>query len=284
MRKLALFFLALFGIGLFAFGDAEARRMGGGSNLGKQYNVPSQSARPSAPTAGATSPTSPTPATGGASRWLGPLAGIAAGGLLAALLFGDGFEGLQILDFLLVAALAIGAVMLFRRLRRGATPALAAAGAQGSPYQRQATDLSLDKTPLSSSAAETLTAAPPWFDETRFLDGAKRHFVDLQAAWDVGNLEGLREYCTPELFADLTRERSRLGAERQETEVVTLEARLASLQRDGDLVVASILFSGLIREGAGGRPQSFREIWHVAHNWASPAGDWHLSGIQQVTD
>lgn len=283
MKKLALFFAALLGIGLFTLTDVEARRMGGGSNLGKQYSVPSQPARPAGPTAGVASPTKPTPAGGGASRWLGPLAGIAAGGLLASLLLGDGFEGLQLLDILVVAALAIGAFLLLRRLRRGATPALAGAGAPNAPYQRQATDLSLDKTPLSSSGPEPGAAAPSWFDEAPFLDGAKRHFVALQAAWDQGNLESLREYTTPELFVELTRERARLGVDRHETEVMTLEARLGSLQRDGNHVVASILFSGLIRENAGGRPETFREIWHVAHDWASPAGDWRLSGIQQVT-
>ncbi len=283
MKKLVLLLVTLFGVGLFALGDAEARRMGGGSNLGKQYSVPSQPARPAGPAAGLSSPTKPTP-SGGISRWLGPLAGIAAGGLLASLLFGDGFEGLQLLDILVVAAIAVGAFLLLRRLRRGATPALAGAGAPAAPYQRRGTDLSLDTGPVSSSAPEPGTAAPSWFDEARFLDGSKRHFVALQAAWDLGSLESLREYSTPEMFAELTRERERLGAERQETDVVTLEARLANLQRDRDQVVASILFSGLIREGAGGRPEPFREIWHVAHDWASPAGDWHLSGIQQIND
>lgn len=284
MKKLVFLLVTLFSVGLIGLSDAEARRMGGGSNLGKQYSVPSQAARPAGPTSSLSSPAMPA-AAGGASRWLGPLAGIAAGGLLAALLFGDGFQGLQILDFLILAAVAFGAYLLFRRLRRGvATPALAGAGAPNTPYQRQATELSLDKTPLSSSVPGSGIAAPSWFDEAGFLDGAKRHFVTLQAAWDQGSLESLREYTTPELFTELTRERARLGAERQETEVVTLDARLVGLQRDGDQAVASIQFSGLIRETAGVRPEPFREIWHVAHAWASPAGDWYLSGIQQVTD
>jgi predicted lipid-binding transport protein (Tim44 family) len=210
------------------------------------------------------------------------LAGIAAGGLLAAMLFGDGFDGLQVLDLLLFAALAVGAVMLFRRMRRGA-PQLAGAGALGGGYG-QPVPKDLPLVDSQSAAPAVGFDAPAWFDESGFVGGAKRHFVALQAAWDQGDLGSLREYATPELLDELTRERTRLGAERHETEVVTLEAALAGIRRDGDQVVASILFSGLIREGHDARPEPFREIWHVAHAWESAAGDWLLTGIQQVSD
>ncbi len=286
MKQIIWFFVGLLGISLLTQGDAEARRMGGGSNVGKQYSVPAQPARPAGSPATAATPSKPMSPAGapasGASRWLGPLAGIAAGGLLAAMLFGDGFDGLQVLDLLLFAALALGAVMLFRRMRRGA-PQLAGAGALGGGYSPPVPkDLPLG---ASGSAAPAVGFdAPAWFDESGFVGGAKRHFVALQAAWDQGDLGSLREYATPELLDELTRERTRLGAERHETEVVTLEAALAGIRRDGDQVVASILFSGLIREGHGARPEPFREIWHVAHAWESAAGDWLLTGIQQVSD
>jgi predicted lipid-binding transport protein (Tim44 family) len=64
--------------------------------------------------------------------------------------------------------------------------------------------------------------------------------------------------------------------------VVTLNAELMQVERDDDLVVASVRFSGLIREETDGPAQPFDEIWHVQHPWASSEGDWLIAGIQQV--
>jgi len=83
------------------------------------------------------------------------------------------------------------------------------------------------------------------------------------------------------MFAELQRERERLGG-LQYTEVVRLQAELVTVQRDGDLAVASVLFSGLIREDQQGAAQEFREIWHVQHPWASAQGNWYIAGIQQA--
>ena len=122
---------------------------------------------------------------------------------------------------------------------------------------------------------------PVWFDAAAFIAGAKDHYIRLQAAWDKADFQDIRDYTTPELFAELQRDRDRLSGT-QYTEVVRLNAELASVQRDGDLAVASILFSGLIREDQQGLAQEFREFWHVQHAWASAAGDWYVAGIQQA--
>ena len=63
---------------------------------------------------------------------------------------------------------------------------------------------------------------------------------------------------------------------------MTLNAELLSVQRDGDQVVASVRFTGLIREEESGAAKPLDEIWHVAHDWDSPDGDWLISGIQQT--
>lgn len=287
MKKMVFLLVGMLSIGVLALTDAEARRMGGGASLGKQYSVPKQAAQPRGSAPAAASPSRPSAAAGtsGASRWLGPLAGLAAGGLLASLLFGDSFQGLQILDLLLVAALALGGLMLFRAVRRSASPQPAGAGAGFGGAHRGDGHWGGDR-PASGPAAlqHQGNEAPAWFNESRFLEGAKTHYIRLQAAWDEGDLTSLEEYTTPELLRELTAERERLGAERHVTEVMTLEAQLAATRRDGDQVVASILFSGLIREERDGRPQSIRELWHVAHAWDSPQGDWYLAGIQQLPD
>jgi len=124
--------------------------------------------------------------------------------------------------------------------------------------------------------------APSWFDGPGFLEGAKTHFIRLQAAWDQADFRDIREYTTRQLFEELRGERNRLGTEQQYTEVVTLDAEIAGVRRDGDQVVASILFSGLIREELDVAADPFSEIWHVQHDWASSAGDWLIAGIQQA--
>ncbi|WP_242467247.1 Tim44 domain-containing protein [Thiocapsa imhoffii] len=295
--------------------DAEARRAGGGMNLGKQSSSvqqrqaqqPAQAQRSNQQQSSAQQGQSQAAAgqqrpASGASRWLGPLAGLAAGGLLAAMLFGDGFEGFQIMDFLLIILLAVGAFMLFRMWRRNqARPAMAGAGPGGypqagaayerrgaavtSPFGNRSGSQSILHPGLGTQSGPVAgdDEAPTWFDGPAFAEGAKAHFIRLQASWDQSDFEDLQEYTTPELFAELKRERQKTEGE-QVTEVVRLNSQLVGIRREGDLVVASILFSGLIREDAQGVAEDFQEIWNVQHPWAAAEGNWLIAGIQQVTN
>jgi predicted lipid-binding transport protein (Tim44 family) len=281
MQMQRLFTLALTAFLVFAlpYGDAEAKRLGGGLNLGKQTSSYSRSSTTNTTKSSSTATQSAT--RSGASRWLGPLAGLAAGGLLAALLFGDGFEGFQMLDFLLIAGLLLLGFKLFRTYRQNAGQAQPAG-----PYGSPGNGFSLDQGPASGSLADSTDSAPTqerpaWFDAQSFVTGAKTHFIRLQAAWDKGDLRDIREYTTPELFAELQMERMRLGQETHYTEVMTLNAELAGIQREADQVVASIRFSGLIQEAQGAQAQNVSEIWNVVHDWDSPDGDWLIAGIQQ---
>lgn len=278
--------------------DVEAKRMGGGMNLGKQSSGMQRQAQPAATAQRPAQPNAAQAAAGqrpasGASRWLGPLAGLAAGGLLASMFFGDGFEGFQIMDFLLIALLAVGGFMLFRMWKRNqAKPAMAAAGVGGGfphagsapAYERSGqADSGILHPGMGAQGGPVASdnQSPSWFDGAGFLEGAKSHFINLQAAWDQADFDGIREYMTPELFADLQRERLKTEGS-QSTEVVRLNAELIGVRREGDLVVASVLFSGLIREDEKGAADAFSEIWHVQHRWDGAEGDWHIAGIQQV--
>jgi len=253
-------------------------------SLGKQYSMPrtapkTTQAAPSRPQA---APVQGRPS--GVSRWLGPLAGLAAGGLLASLFFGDAFEGLQVMDVLLIAALAIGGMMLFRAMRRGQpSPAVAYEGAAGGAGRRaEERFLPPDLGGPVASAVAGEDEAPLWFDGPAFAEAAKTHFIRLQAAWDQSDLRDIGEYTTPQLFTELQRERERLGPAQQDTEVVRLNAELLGVRREGDLAVASVRFTGLIREEEGGGASPFDETWHVQHPWATRDGDWLVAGIQQA--
>ncbi|MDD3576955.1 MAG: TIM44-like domain-containing protein [Halothiobacillus sp.] len=260
---------------------AEAKRIGGGANFGSQKQSFSRQA--TTPTNPASAPTrSAAPAAGGASRWLGPLAGLAAGGLLAAMFFGGAFDGLKPMDFIIIALFALGAFMLIRALRKSSQSA-------ASPYARSTAGAMPGQAPQPSSigsfsnadsAQASLPNAPVWFNEDSFLQGAKSHFTNLQRAWDANDLKTMQEYFTPELFLELARERARIGDENNVTDVQSLNAQLLDLSREGDSVVASVLFQGMVRENYG-QPEPIAEIWHVRHAADSAQGDWLIVGIQQ---
>jgi predicted lipid-binding transport protein (Tim44 family) len=284
MQKLFVLFVVsiatLMSLALFAPDDAEARRFGAGRSFGKSYDY-SRQAAPRSPQralpgrqATGTSQSPPT----GASRWLGPLAGLAAGGLLAALLFGDAFQGLQILDVLILAALILGGILLFKAMRRrSAVPShrYAALGPSGSFRVPE-----IGEALTGGTAGGEPVSPPSWFDEAGFIAGAKGHFIRLQEAWDEGDMEAIRDYCTPELFAELARERETLPG-RQYTEVVELDVRFLGVAYEADKVFAGVRFSGHIKEDASAHPASFDETWHVQHAADTPIGDWYLVGIQQ---
>ena len=285
MKKLTVtLFAALIGLAMISF-DAQAKRLGGGSSFGMQRTMPrSPAPAPSAPTAAPAkpaqnatpqAPTPPAPQPSGMSRWLGPLAGIAAGVGLAALLshFGIG-EGLG--SILMIAALVFGAFFLFRLLfsrRQAAAPQYAGAGA---PARFEAQSVA-----GSSEPAATAANVPADFDVAGFLRNAKLNFVRLQAANDAGNIEDIREFTAPEVFAEIKLQLDERGRAAQQTDVVQLDAELLGVETEATRHVASVRFHGLLREEANAAPAPFDEIWHLAKPVDGSSG-WVVAGIQQV--
>lgn len=298
MRIVLSMIVAFVAAAMITLPEAEAKRFGGGKNIGSKrfsYSQPNQS-RPaqsqSQPAQGSSfnqrNGAAPAQA-GGMSRWLGPIAGLAAGGLLAAMFFGGGFEGIQFFDILLIGLLIFGGFMLFRMLRRNSQqpqPAPAGNGPFPPPpppsnqqFQSDGAQAGFDSTLSENSSV----AHPDWFDEARFLEGAKGHFTQLQALWDEGNLDSIKEYCTPEFFEALQQERANHSSE-QQTSVVSLQAQLLGLQHDQDqgLWVATVSFNGLIREENGGDAQSFNEMWEIQRSDDDAQADWFIAGIHQA--
>jgi predicted lipid-binding transport protein (Tim44 family) len=286
---------AVFMGSLVVAADAEAKRFGGGKSFGRSApafskKAPPQQAAPQQPGQGAQQlgRNQAGARTSGASRWLGPLAGLAAGGLLASLFFGDGFEGFQIMDFLIIGALIFGGLMLFRALRAraagpGARPLPAGAGPTGpAPGPVAGFETPEIGSGLGGAASGPNTHdRPAWFDEAQFLQGAKTHFIRLQAAWDKGDMKDIREYTTPELFAELTMERQSYQGEQQFTEVVSLDAELFDLVTEEDKIVATVRYSGTIREEKAGEARPFGEIWYIERALNEPQANWYVAGIQQ---
>jgi predicted lipid-binding transport protein (Tim44 family) len=122
---------------------------------------------------------------------------------------------------------------------------------------------------------------PAGFDTAGFLRQAKLNFVKLQAVHDGGKLDELREFTTDEMFDSIKQDLREHGASGHETDVVTLNADLLEALTEGDTHWASVRFSGMIRESAGGQPESFEEIWNLAKPVSGATG-WLLAGIQQM--
>ncbi len=297
--------------------DAEARRMGGGSSMGRQSsNVMQQRqavtppaagannvARTAAPAAGAAA--AGTAAKSGMSRFLGPIAGIAAGLGIAALLSSLGLSGafLEMMSsLLLIGLLVFGVMFIVRRLRAGsARPAMQQAGpsaASSAPMQRQAAQSQAESarsntwaqasgSTVPGAMSDNAVPAPPvdqsWFipsdfDTSAFLANAKRQFIEIQAVWDSGDMQKLREYMTDDLVAEIKPE-ILARAEGNHTEVVLLNAELLGIESVSDGHLASVRYSGMLREAKDAEAFRFEEVWNLYK--ADNAG-WLLAGIQQI--
>jgi predicted lipid-binding transport protein (Tim44 family) len=308
MRKFLTVMISLMGLSLIAV-DADARRMGGGKNIGKQREAISpnqaapkapaqqpQQANSAAPTQKAAAPAQPS----GMSRFLGPLAGLAIGAGLAALFFNNGFGG-ALMGILMLAALAFAAMMLFRFIRGrmnpqplqqplryagaspyggnpGASPAAPAVTPVPAALPGGAAPHSVAATTQSAPAAAHL---PAEFDAEQFLRHARLNFMNLQQAHDRRELSAIRDFLTPELYRDIEAEVKAAGATPQTTDIVTLNAEVLDVTTENAMHIVSVRFSGLIREEAGAEAQPFSEVWHLEKPTNGRSG-WLVSGIQQA--
>ncbi len=297
MKTPTLLIAALLAFGLAA-GDADAaKRFGGGGNLGKQRPAPTMKEAPaaapaapaqSAPAAAPKAATPPTPAPQPSfmSRFGGLIAGLGIGALLASL-FGGNMGGLGTLLMLVaVAALAFLAFRAFSSRRAPAAPApleFAGAGAGAAPAARPSLNIGAGVSGAAPAAPPASGPLPiPGFEAEPFLRVAKTSFIRLQAANDAKDLDDIRDFTTPELFAAIAMQVRERGDAPQKTEVVTLDARLVEAVLEGDYAIASVRFTGLTRDSTGANPEPFDEIWHVRQDQRDRKATWLIAGIQQA--
>ena len=220
---------------------------------------------------------------------MGPLAGLAAGLGLAALLSHLGLgEGLaDVMLILIVVAAAVFALgMLFRKRPLESDPMsepMQYAGIGGpsmGPPRDAIAPASPSTSPTPASVAAISRAIPADFDQDGFLLVAKFNFIRLQAASDAGNLDDIREFTSPEMFAEIKMGMAERGNAKQETDVVQLNGDVIEVVEEASRYVVSIRFTGLIREEQGAPAAPFDEIWHMTKPTDGSRG-WVLAGIQQ---
>jgi len=259
---------------------AEAKRMGGGGSIGQQRTMSQQQASK----APAAAPAPAAPAAG--NKWLGPLAGLAIGAGLGAM-FAGGMGGLGgAMGGILMALLAAGLVMfLVSRFRksRPQQPAMQYAGSGASSYQPESRQQPFAGGSAANPAPQVSSSSniPVDFPAEAFLRSAKTSFIRLQAANDRKDLNDIREYTTPEMFAEISLQLQERGDVPQKTDVQTINTQIVEVVNEGDYAIASVRMSGLLSEN-NGMPESFDEIWHVQKNLRDEKAVWLLSGIQQV--
>jgi predicted lipid-binding transport protein (Tim44 family) len=273
--------------------DAEAKRLGGGNSSGMQR----QSVEPSKNTSqAAPAPTAPQ-AAGAAAQpkrsWMGPVAGLAAGLGLAALASHLGF-GEELANMLMIGLLVMVVLMvvgfIMRKKMAAQQPAMAAAG--GMQYSGANAGMQQPAgnayTPAGGSALMPAANAaggrtgniPADFDVDAFVRNAKVNFIRLQAANDAGNLDDIREFTSPEMFAEIRMSMAERGDAEQVTDVVQLNAEVLDVAEEANRYIVSVRFHGQIKEEAEAMAEAFDEIWHMTK--PRSGGGWVLSGIQQV--
>lgn len=119
-------------------------------------------------------------------------------------------------------------------------------------------------------------------DVQDFLRVARASFVRLQAAWDAADLGALAALTTEELLAELREQLEARGPGPNRTDVVALEARLVGIGEVADGLVASVEFSGWIRERLDDHAAPFRELWLLA-NLKSAGRGWQIARVQALS-
>lgn len=238
--------------------------------------------------------------------WMGPIAGLAAGLGLAALASYLGF-GEAFANFLMIALLAVAAIVLVRLLMRrmagGSQPAMAGAGSGQSarapwtppaaaprgesaptgaltgPATARAPQAVLLPQPADATPAKAFV--PASFDSEGFARIAKSIFIRMQAAHDAADLEDLRRFTTPELFAEVRLQLQERGGVAQHTDVQEVHAEVLDVADDAAQQIVSVRFTGRIVEERGGPAVAFDEVWHLVKPHDDGRG-WAIAGIEQM--
>jgi predicted lipid-binding transport protein (Tim44 family) len=190
-------------------------------------------------------------------------------------------------NMLMILALVMVAVFVVRWLmsKRSPQPGMQYAGAGSpapanfnpAPAQFESATVAGGNTAAASAVARNI---PADFDVEGFLRQAKLNFVRLQAANDRGDMDDIREFTTPEVFAEVKMQYQERGSKAQETDVMQLNAELLEVVTEDSRHVASVHFSGQLRED-NGTPEAFAEVWHLVKPKNGSRG-WNVAGIQQV--
>ena len=298
---------------VFAVSSAEAARLGGGKSTGKQSSNVTQreTAKPATPAAPAAAP-----AVAPKKPWGAMLGGLAAGLGLAWLASSLGLGGAManIMMFALLALVAVVVIgFVMRKMKGGNTGqgqspyAMQGAGnvatprsyspenvgndASARPWERNNMAFDASKSAgTGSMIGSGLSGSQSWgvpadFDAEGFLKACKANFMTLQDAWDHSDINSLRAMMTDDMLSEiktqLAERESHTGVGVNKTDVQMLDAKLLGIEELADVYMASVEFSGMIREDASAGASPFREVWNMTKP-RNGGGGWLVAGVQAL--
>ena len=304
----------------FAATSADAARLGGGKSVGKQSSNVTQreAAKPATPaTPPATAPAAAPKKPWGAM--LGGLAaGLGLAWLASSLGLGGAFGQIIMLALLALVVMVVGG-FLYRKFKSGGSPDTAkspfafqgASNVPGSattpksyspehvgndasarPWERNnmAFDTNAQGTGSGSMIGSGLVGSQSWgvpagFDADGFLKACKANFLTLQDAWDRSDINNLRAMMTDDMLGEiktqLAERESHTGAGANKTDVQMLDAKLLGIEELADSYMASVEFSGMIREDLSSGASPFREVWNMTKP-RNGSGGWLVAGVQAL--
>jgi len=291
MKKLmTLAIIAFFGLMVSGVDQADAKRFGMGSSFGKQRmsqpksnNVTQRQATPSK---------SATAGQRGAARtgMMGMIGGLALGGILGAMFFGGAFEGINFFDILMIGGIILLVFMFLRKKAPTRQPSYAGASPAGAT---SAGDFSPNFESNDEEIADSTTREPvgaalrPEINEKHFIPAAKDIYVRMQKAWDGGDIDDIRKFCTPEIADRISQDMQ--PDTTHNTEVATLNAEISDSWLESDLEWVAVNYTAMLRENtlhsdgttSSDNTTEVNEVWIFHHAPASDDPTWYLAGIQQ---
>jgi predicted lipid-binding transport protein (Tim44 family) len=313
----AILAVALTATLVFSGADAEAKRMGSGKSFGKQSSNVTQ--RQASAPAGGSAAQATKPAAAPKKPWGAMLGGLAAGLGLAWLASSLGL-GAGLAQFMTFALLALAVMLVvgfvLRKLKanrdvdaqssspfafqgagatlaRGYSPANVGNDASARPWERSGA--AFEPTPVQAANGGSVIGSallgsqswgvPAGFDADGFLAACKTNFVTLQDAWDRSDISALRAMMTDDMLdqikSQLAERESHTGGVFNKTDVLRLDAQLLGIEALEEVYMASVEFSGMIREDASAGPSPFREVWNMTKPCKGPGG-WLVAGVQAL--
>jgi predicted lipid-binding transport protein (Tim44 family) len=128
----------------------------------------------------------------------------------------------------------------------------------------------------------TQAFVPATFDSEGFGRIAKMIFIRLQAANDSRNLDDLRSFTTPEMYASIKLDLQDRGAQEQHTDVVRVDAQVLDVAEEDGRQIVSVRFHGLIKEDdPAAEATPFDEVWHLVKP-LDDSRNWAIAGIEQA--
>ena len=298
-----------------------ARLGGGKSVGKQSSNVTQREAAPSGvkPAAPAAAPAAAAPKKPWGAMLGGLAAGLGLAWLASSLGLGGAFS--QIIMFALLALVVMVVIGFVMRKLKGANGtgqnqppyALQGAGnaatpknyspenvgndASARPWERSSMAFDAGKDGAGASTANAgsmigsgLSGSQSWgvpagFDAEGFLTACKANFLTLQDAWDRSDINNLRSMMTDEMLAQikvqLADRESHTGGGTNKTDVVILNAQLLGIEETSESYMASVEFSGMIREDASAGASPFREVWNMTKP-RNGSGGWLVAGVQAL--